>query len=309
MSELQEEDSVKKEWSEFIKFKMPKNKKKEKQFAKNDLINHAVKAGLQSLISQPGMEYSNVFITHNLDKEKVYSVVDEIEKELEKQKITSPEEQYKIIYKGIASYVASGNALNDKGKKILLEKGSKGKLDQSMLEKIASFFKPNKFEGEKYFEKASNAYRDMYDILSQNEVAQQEIPELTKAAKAMKMYGFLDTALNIFKTHGMMDEKLYKQLSKELYQKTTIKAHKGMKGIEQYIMSKDEGEEAVERQLAYQKVAAGVIGFLGMILIITNLRMTGAVVGGILQLTLGLLGIGMAAFSLLIFLKSQKKKL
>jgi hypothetical protein len=294
---------------------MSKNKKQEKQFSKDDLINQAVNAGLQSLISQPGMENSNVFITHNLDKEKVYSAVDEIEKELEKQKITSPKEQYKILYKGIASYVASGNALKEKGRKILFEKGYKGKLDQSMLEKIASFFKPNKFEGEKYFEKALNAYGDMYDILSQDKVAQQEIPELTKAAKSMKMYGFLDTALNIFKAHGMMDEKLYNQLSKELYQKTTVKAHKGMKGIEQYIMSKDEeekehnSEKAVERYLTYQKIATGTIGVFGMMLIITNLRMTGAAVGSLSNLTLGILGMGMAAFALLVFLKNQKKKL
>lgn len=306
-----EEDLVKEEWNRFIfqklknKIKMSKNKK---QFSEEDLINNAVKAGLQSLISRPGMENANVFITHNLDKEKVYSAVDEMKNELKNRKITSPEEQYKIIYKGIASYVASGNALKDKGRKILFEKGYKGKLDQNMLEKIASFFKPNKFEGERYFEKALNAYGDMYDILSQDEVAQQEIPELTKAAKAMKMYGFLDTALNIFKTHGMMDEKLYKQLSQELYQKTTVKAHKGMKGIEQYILSKDENENE-EKKEVYQKVASLMIFLFGLTLVITKIRMTGAAVGTITNLTLGLLGMGLVALALLIFLKSQKKKL
>ncbi|HPD81737.1 MAG TPA: hypothetical protein PK357_01415 [Candidatus Pacearchaeota archaeon] len=279
--------------------------KEQEEFSEEDLINNAVKAGLQVLISQPGMERSNVFITHNLDREKIYSAVDEIKSELENRKITSPKEQYKIIYKGIASYVASGNALNDKGKKILLEKSYKGKLDQGVLEKLVSVFKPNKFEGQKYFEKASNAYRDMYDILSQDEVAQQEIPELTKAAKAMKMYGFLDTALNIFKTHGMMDEKLYKQLSQELYQKTTEKAHKGMKGIEEYIMSKDEVDEKKEM---YQKAAVLIMGIFGVILIMTNIRMTGAVIGNISNVTLGIFGMGLAATALLIFLKNQKKE-
>jgi hypothetical protein len=282
-------------------------KKDKEEYSEEDLINNAVKAGLQVLISQPGMENSNVFITHNLDKEKIYSVIDEMKNELEKKKITSPEEQYKIIYKGIASYVASGNALNDKGKKILLEKSYKGKLDQGMLERLVSVFKPSKFEGQKYFEKASNAYRDMYDILSQDEVAQQEIPELTKAAKAMKMYGFLDTALNIFKTHGMMDEKLYKQLSQELYQKTTEKAHKGMKGIEAYIMSKDK-DEIEEKKEMYQKAAVLIMGVFGVILIIANIRMTGAVIGSISNVTLGLLGMSLAAAALLIFLKNQKKE-
>jgi cell division protein FtsI/penicillin-binding protein 2 len=239
-----------------------------------------------------------------LDKNKIYSLIDEIKEEIEKRKITSPKEQYKIIYEGIANYVASGNALNEKGKKILLKENYKGKSEQGTLEKIINFFKPSKFEGEKYFEKASNAYRDMYDILSQDEVAQQKIPELTKAAESMRMYGFLDTALNIFKTHGMMDDKLYKKLSQELYSKTSMDAQKGMKGIEAYIMSK--GNEEKEE---YSKAAALILGLFGMILIMTNLRMTGAAIGNISNVTLGLLGMGMAAGALLLFLKTQKKKL
>ena len=72
---------------------------------------------------------------------------------------------------------------------------------------------------------------------------------------------------------------------------------------------KNAGKKAVERHLTYQKIATGTIGFFGMILIITNLRMTGAAVGSLSHLTLGILGMGMAAFALLVFLKNQKKKL
>jgi len=174
-----------------------------------------------------------------------------------------------------------------------------------VLEKIVEFFKPNKFEGEKYFEKARNAYGDMYDILSQDKVAQEEIPELTKAAKAMKMYGFLDVALKNFKAHGMMDDKMYKMLSKELYKKTTIKSEEGRKGLENYILSKEMKEE----NKVPQKVAASIIGFIGFILVIFNSTITGAVTGGDSQVTIGIVGGFMIFFALLLFFKPLKKKL
>jgi LPXTG-motif cell wall-anchored protein len=59
----------------------------------------------------------------------------------------------------------------------------------------------------------------------------------------------------------------------------------------------------------HQKIITSILGFFGMILIMTNLRMTGATIGSISNVTLGLLGMGMAAAALLIFLKNQKKKL
>ncbi len=276
---------------------MPK-KEKTKQISEKELQQGAIKAGLNHFInSNPGLKNYAVLISNNLDYNKIGNF---IETAKEKYKY-----QNNAVYNGLANYIASGKALKDTIIQTLFDESHEGKLDKNVLEKIVEFFKPNKFEGEKYFEKARNAYGDMYDILSQDKVAQEEIPELTKAAKAMKMYGFLDVALKNFKAHGMMDDKMYKMLSKELYKKTTIKSEEGRKGLENYILSKEMKEE----NKVPQKVAASIIGFIGFILVIFNSTITGAVTGGDSQVTIGIVGGFMIFFALLLFFKPLKKKL
>jgi len=280
--------------------------KKSKPISKEELAQKAVKTGLNALISsEPGLKDYAVLITNNLDSKKISYFIEGVEKELKEKGI--PYEQHnEMLYKSLANYAASGNILKDTVRQTILEKGHEGKMHQNLLEKLVEIFKPHKFEGEKYFEKARNLYGDMYDILSQNEVAQQEIPELTKAAKAMKMYGFLDVALKSFKAHDMMDDKTYKTLSKNLYETTAIKAAEGRKGLENYIIA---GKESSEKQNA-QKVAASIIAFVGALLMIFDLNMTGAVIGGgNSSITIGTIGVFMIFFALLLFFRPLKKNL
>jgi len=280
-----------------------KKQRREKPISEAELQQMAVQAGLKNLASQPGLRDYAALIMNNIDDKKIYSFTEEIKKEL-KAKNVPYEEHNELIYKNIASYVASGKALNNKTIQTLFDESHEGKLDQSVLEKIVEFFKPNKFEGQEYFKKARKAYGDMYDILSQDEVAQNEIPELTKAAKAMKMYGFLDIALKNFKAHGMMDDKMYKTLSQELYKNTAIKSASGMKGLEDYILSKDIKEK---KEKVVQNVAASIIGFFGIMLMIFNLTITGNVIGGDSRITSGIVGVFMIFFALLLFLRPLKR--
>jgi hypothetical protein len=205
------------------------------------------------------------------------------------------------MYKYLASYVASGDALKDTTRLTIYEKG----LNKNALEKIANFFNPNRLEGEKYFEKARNAYGDMYDILSQDKLAQNKFPELVKAAEAMKMYGFLDIALKNFKAHGMMDDKTYKMLSKELHKNTVMKSQKGVKGLESYVLSQAEKEEKEDKTVT--KVAASIVGFAGVMLMLSNLTMTGAVIGGNTTITAGAIGLFMIFLSFLLFFRPLKR--
>ncbi len=62
-----------------------------------------------------------------------------------------------------------------------------------------------------------------------------------------------------------------------------------------------------ERYSNIQKVSAILIGFFGISLIISNLNMTGAVIGGTSTFTSGIIGIFMIFFSLLLYLRPLKK--
>ncbi len=280
---------------------MTKKEKKAGPISEKELHQMAVEAGMKSLIgSNPNLRQYAPLILNNIDYNKVDKFIQETEKKYHEENI-SYQDKNKVIYNEIANYVASGRALKETAIQTLFDEGKEGKLDRNVLEKIVSFFKPSKFEGTKYFEKASNAYSDMYDILSQNEFAQSELPELVDAAKSMKMYGFLETALKNFKAHGMMDDKTYKMLSKELHEKTAIKSEQGKRGLEEYILRKEEKEEP-----AY-KVAASIIGFLGLMLMIFNLRITGAAIGEDATVTMGAFGVFMIFFALLLFTRPLKR--
>ena len=56
-----------------------------------------------------------------------------------------------------------------------------------------------------------------------------------------------------------------------------------------------------------KKVAAAILGFIGTFLILSNLSMTGAVIGGDSTITKGIIGIFMIFFALLIYLRPLKK--
>jgi hypothetical protein len=285
---------------------MPEKGKKQKRegpVSEGELQKKAIQEGIKYLVStRPELRKYSMLMMNNIDYNAVNNFIKDAKEEF-KGKNISYEEQNKIIYNGLANYAASGEILKDTARQTIIETGKNKELDRNVLEKIVDFFKPNKFEGTKYFEKARNAYGDMYDILSQDEVAQNEIPELTKAAKAMKMYGFLDVALKSFKAHGMMDDRTYKMLSQELYKKTTIKSEEGRKGLENYILSK----EIKEENSTPKKVAASIIGFFGIMLMIFNLNITGAVIGNDSGITPGIAGIFMIFFALLLFLRPLKR--
>ncbi|MCX6750394.1 MAG: hypothetical protein NTZ83_02975, partial [Candidatus Pacearchaeota archaeon] len=164
-----------------------KKQKKENFESEEELQYHAIQTGLNSLIySNQGLREYAPLIKNTIDSNKVSYLVDGIKEKLEGKNV-SDEQKNKIMYDTLAEYASSGKILKDTTIQTLFDTSQEGKLERSTREKIMDFFSPNRFGGAKYFEKARNTYRDMYDMLSQNKEAQMEMPELTKAAKTMKM--------------------------------------------------------------------------------------------------------------------------
>jgi predicted RND superfamily exporter protein len=277
--------------------------KKDKQPSEVEMQQSAIQAGLNALVySNANFGKYAVLIKNNLDYNKIGNFIKEAEKKYDKRDALNE----------LANYVASGKALKDPALQTLFDRSREGKLDRTLAEKIKALFNPNKFEGLKDFEKARNAYGDLYDVLSQDREAQEEIPELTKAARTLKMYGYLDFALKNFKSHGMMDNKEYNILSQDLYSTTVIRSQKGKKSLEDKIRKdKEELEKEKEEKekQTVQKIAASIIGFVGIVLIISNLNITGAVIGESSKTTISTIGAFMIFFALLLFFRPLKKAL
>lgn len=277
--------------------------KKEELSDRDKIIISSIEAGVNSLVSQPGLKNYALPFRKNLDKEKIYSVADDIEKYLVENNI--PEEKRgEFLYNNLASYIASGNALNEDWKKFALEKGYGGKSKQNPLEKLVRLFKPHKFDGEKYLEKATSAYGDIYERLSKNKLAQEELPDIMDATKSLAMHGFLDEALASFKVHGVIDDKMYKELSKANAETNAFRAYRGMKGVENYIRGEREKEEKLISE-SYQKATAGIFLIFGIALLavtginVTNI--TGNAIGTVSPSTSGIISIILIFVSLLLF--------
>ncbi len=56
-----------------------------------------------------------------------------------------------------------------------------------------------------------------------------------------------------------------------------------------------------------QKIAAPIVGFLGLMLMIFNLKITGAVIGEDSTVTIGAFGVFMIFFALLLFVRPLKR--
>lgn len=250
-----------------------KESKQRKEISPEDKIMiNAIESGVYSLASQPGMKNDALLLRKNLDMNRISYAKKEIKQKIYEQNIPK-EKQADFLYENLANYIASGNALNEKWEQFFFEKVHKNKSNRNFLEKLAGVLKPHKFDGEKYLERAQNAYDDMYGILAQNKNMQEELPELTKAAKALSMYGHLDAALSSFKANGLMDKQTYNQLSKLHLETASIHSQRGMKSLENYIVEKNNEAKA------YQKIAAILVGILGIIQIVFNAKITGAVIG------------------------------
>jgi hypothetical protein len=283
-----------------------RTQKRGESISKEDLYQNAIQNGLNTLAHQPGLRDNAILIQNkNIDEYKVKEFIDYAERKFGKDGPTT-DQQYKEIYKSIENYAASGNFLKDTTKATILDKG----LERNTLEKFADFFNPNRIGGVKYFEKARNAYSDMYDLLSQNKLAQGKFPELVEAAQAMKIYGFLDPAIKNAKAHGIMNEEIYRKLARELQKNTVHKSQRGMKGLESFILSEAEKrkkEEEEEKKENVKKIAASIIGFAGLLIMLFNLNITGAAIGTDSTITIGIVGIFMVVFALLLFFRPLKR--
>src|SRR4030042_6274297 len=175
---------------------MGKKGKKQNQISEEELAHEAIEAGLKNLIySDSSLRNYAPLILNNIDYKKVNGFIKEMNK---RYSGLSENKRAELLYTGLAKYASEGSILKDATIQTLFDAGQEGKLNRSVLERITDFFKPDRFGGAKYFEKARNTYSDMYDILSQDELAQTKLPELAKAAESMRMYGFLNPVLKNF---------------------------------------------------------------------------------------------------------------
>jgi hypothetical protein len=251
---------------------------------KKNYLEEAINEGIGSIISEhPRFSGMEAYLLKHIDKKKLRESLSSLKGE----KL----DEYQV-YQEIADYVSSGEAFDDKGKKIILKSSLEGKAEGKGL--LRKLFRKPKFDGEKYLDETMEAFGDLYALFQSGEYAQR-MPELTESVGTLYDLRFLNPAIDVLRQNGMIDDKKYGFLKKEVYAKAKDAQKRVVGGVENY--------------LTPEKVAASIFAGIGIFMALASTRVTGAVVGvENSNPAFGLLGLGLIAVSAVIFVFSSRKR-
>ncbi len=267
-----------------------------------EIIRYAAKNGIESIYkNHPIFHGAEKLLLNHVDWEKLHDKAEEVYSNLLKNNIYG-ERANKYIKREIEDYVSSGKFFDEKGNKIIVEKSFKE--NPNLLEKIVSFFKPQS-EGEKELTNTMGALHDLYTLYKSGGY-EQSIPQLKgsfeKAGEYITKAGgvsILPAAANVLDAYGVKKEisnSLRREYNKE--HRKIIKKGKGhleevTLGLKKYA----------------SKIAASVLGVIGISLIIFSSKITGAVIDVQNSTISKVVGACMIFGSLLLIFNLLKKKI
>jgi hypothetical protein len=247
-----------------------------------NIVNYAGKIGIEAIVKgYPMFQGSEQYLLKHVDREKLYDRASKIYSDLV-QKNISGDRASKYIKEELIKYIQYENFLDEKGRKIILEKG----LEQSpkgFLEKITSFFKPQS-KSVRALGNTMEAFRDLYYFYKTGKY-DVDLPDLDKSFKELRSSGFLYEAGRILNAYGVIDKATANSWGGKAYGK--FKKHGGeiMHGLE--------------------KIAASILGLFGLGLLFFNLRFTGAVIDSSATVGINIIGMVIILASMVLFLRRK----
>lgn len=265
----------------------------------NAVINKAVQRGMNALVKDhPRFSESQEYLMKHLDQERLEQGVYRIQQEIYEQEDVSPEQASQMFYDAVSNYVASGAVFDDNARNVLLRGGLEEKTEDSsntswMARLLGKGNQSRELEGEKYFDQVTSAFGDVYTLMKSGDHSKR-MPELAQSAGTLYDMGFLDNALEVLYTRGLINEGDYDTVKTSIRDRTKYESEKAGKLIGKYAMAQQA-----------QKAAAGLLGIIGIGLIIsTQQGITGNIIKNSLgNIGTGILGIVSLIISLVLFLK------
>src|SRR3989344_9096420 len=244
-----------------------------------EIVDAAKEAGLNKIIvDHPYFRRAKTSMGNYIDEEKLDSHLSVLENEISKRgRNLSGEEKASLIYNEIASYVASGEAFDGRGKEAVLE--------ESLSEK------DSRENGKVGINRVGSAFRELYQVMGKGDYA-QSTPELAESIRTLKDYEFLGEALNVLYSHHLLDSRKYEVIKDEINEATREEMSSFGKAYEGLVRKP-------------KKVAAAILGVLGAGIVASRLNgnITGNVVGGDGGGVVGILvGLGILIVSGILFL-------
>ncbi len=255
-------------------------------------MKSAVQNGLNMLINEhPRFAQFQDYLLRHIDQKKMREKIDEVRKRLKDERLSDDETAYQV-QKDISDYVASGAVLDDKGQEVLLGKGLEEKV--GFWKKL--FHKPE-FNGERYLDRTFSAFQDLYDLMKSGDYAKR-MPELSESVSSLYNLQFLDPAIGVLKSHGLINTEKYRFLKDNVYKRAQEESSKIVGGIEKYVVP--------------ERIAASFLAVIGIVIFVSGLKINGAVIGSLTSqanFPFGVLGFFVLLFSAILFILSSRKKL
>ena len=264
---------------------MAKKGKAPKYTENQKAVLKIINDGIESLIKDnPRFENYQDYLKEHIDVKGIEKKFNDIYYDNTKNKSMKPQDARMDAYARTSMYVESGSLLDEKGKKVIAREG---KLEARLFDKI--FHRPRS-QGEIYLNKVADASHELLKIA---ESGKYNVPEMTKPLMKLQKLGFASPAIAILSENGLIDKSREKYLMKHLYDRVD----EGMKEV----------NTGIEKYVVPEKVAAAVIGFIGVFLMLSNINVTGAIIGENSTISIGIVGVFMIFFALLLYLRPFKK--
>ncbi len=256
---------------------------------KQEIITSAINLGVGEVIRlHPRFVNSGYYILSHINSDNLSKMFDELYTFAQKNEV--PKERIgEYITKGLANYIASGKALDDSGKERILRNGLEEKATRGLFGRGSA---RRELEGDRYLDQVIGAWNKI------NELAKEggsELPEeMTRPMQYLSRLGFAIPATEILEENGLIDKSQYSQI-KENIRKGAYESH-------------NEGLKRLEEYSKYQKVAALILGVIGVsLLLASGLNLTGGVIGTAVGKNILLSLIGTVSFlaSLVLLIKKR----
>lgn len=269
------------------------------------IMDTATKHGIELIYQKhPVFQGTDKLLLNHVDFNQLRKKSEEIYSNLLNNNIRG-EKAKEYIEKELTDYVESGVFFNEKGNKIIARASFNEK--PNLLEKIVSIFKP-KSEGEKELNDIMGTIHNL-GLLYQSKGYEKSVPQLNEQFKEAGKYlqklgarGFVPAATSILEAYGQIDKRQADSWIKEY-----SKIHKyDIKEGKEHIARIKSG---IEAYISPQKIAATILGAIGLIQIMFNAKITGAIIGSTETPVSTLIGALTLFLSLLWFFIISKKKL
>ena len=268
---------------------MAKRKKGKDKSQKQDPINYAISYGVQELAKNSLFGENPEFVSKHIDEKLLKQKAEDLYEESQKKGM-SGDKQIEYVSQNISDYIVQGHALDEIGQKVVLKKGLETKV--GFIDKVKEAFGGKRQD----LNKSVHAFRDLYSMLKSGGYAER-MPDLTKAAGTIYDMGFMDTAVDVLKAYGFMDDRKYKTLKKAINSRASEETAKASSSIESYIMPQP-----------MQKAAAVIAGMFGVFLLTASGNpITGNVIGNLSNTTSNILGLALVVGALGLFLFRKRR--